>query len=282
MMSTDFQFESNPLQGVGVGLRACHYQYILQQQPQIPWFEVLSDNYLIAGGPELAYLKSIRENYPVAMHSVGMSLGSSDPLNWDYLTQLKQLAQMIQPQIISDHLCWISTDKNYLHELLPLPYIEEAIDHVSDRISKIQEFLGTRILIENVSSYLEYNSNAMPEWEFINAIANKADCWILLDVNNVYVSATNHHYNPLDFMQNINANRVKQYHLAGYTDKGKYLFDTHSEAIHAPVWDLFQQTLQLIGKRPTLIEWDGEIPKFTELQAECEQAQKIIETIDVT
>jgi uncharacterized protein len=272
-------FEANPLEGVGVGLRSCHYNYILNNKPKIPWFEVLSDNYLMAGGPQLAYLEAIRANYPVAMHSVGMSIGSTDELNWDYLKKIKNLIDHINPTIVSDHLCWISIDGSYLHDLLPLPYIEEAIDHVVHRIEKIQEFLGTRILIENVSSYLEYKMSMMTEWEFLNTIANRADCWILLDVNNVYVSSSNHNEDPYQFIQNIDSKRVKQYHLAGFTDKEKYLFDTHSEPIHQSVWLLYQETLKNVGNKPTLIEWDGEIPKFTKLIEECRKAQIIMDKI---
>jgi uncharacterized protein len=272
-------FDANPLEGVGVGLRSCHYNYILNNKPKIPWFEVLTDNYLLAGGPQLAYLEAIRANYPVAMHSVGMSIGSTDELNWNYLKKIKSLIDHINPTIVSDHLCWISIDGSYLHDLLPLPYIEEAIDHVVHRIEKIQEFLGTRILIENVSSYLEYKMSMMTEWEFLNTIANRADCWILLDVNNVYVSSSNHNEDPYQFIQNIDSKRVKQYHLAGFTNKEKYLFDTHSEPIHQSVWLLYQETLKRVGNKPTLIEWDGEIPKFTKLIEECRKAQIIMDKI---
>lgn len=271
---------ADPLHGVGVGLRSCHYQYILNHKPSIPWFEVLSDNYLGAGGPPLAYLEAIRANYPVAMHGVGMSIGSTDPINWDYFKKLKKLIDRIQPTYVSDHLCWVSMDNTYLHDLLPLPYTEEAIYHVVERIKQIQDFLGTRILIENVSSYFEYNMSTMPEWEFLNIIAKQADCWMLLDVNNVYVSATNHDYNPYEYIHQIDAKRVKQYHIAGYAEKDKYLFDTHSEKIHEPVWLLFKEALKVVGKNPTLIEWDGQIPKFIELAEEASKAQNLMDQVD--
>lgn len=267
----------NPLHGVGVGLRSCHYQHILNHKPTTPWFEVLSDNYLVEGGPELANLEAVRKNYPVAMHGVGMSIGTTDPINWEYFKKLKKLITKIQPTFVSDHLCWISIEGSYLHDLLPLPHTEEAIDHAVSRIKQIQDFLGTRILIENVSSYLQYNISSIPEWEFLNAIANAADCWILLDVNNVYVSATNHHFDPYEYIRKINGERVKQYHLAGFTDKKDYLFDTHNEPIHEPVWQLYHETLKTVGKKPTLIEWDGEIPKFTTLAEEAEKAQIIMD-----
>lgn len=267
------------LTGVGVGLRSCHYDYILRNKPKVPWFEVLTDNYLVAGGPQLAFLDAIRADYPVAMHGVGMSLGSTDPINWDYFKKLKNLMKRLNPSFISDHLCWISIEGTYLHDLLPLPYNDEAIDHVVQRIKQIQDFLETHILIENVSSYLEYNLSTMPEWQFVNAIAEFADCYILLDVNNVYVSATNHHYDPSEYIQNINASRVKQYHLAGYANKEKYLFDTHSEKVQPPVWALYQKTLRKVGIKPTLIEWDGEIPKFTALMDEANKANKVMDFI---
>ena|SRR3990167_6895191 len=271
----------NPLQGIGVGLRTCHYHHILNDRPPVSWFEVLSDNYLVAGGPPLAYLEAIAAHYPVAMHGVGMSLGSTDPLNDEYLKKLKRLADRIKPALISDHLCWTSVKGHYFHDLLPLPFTEEAIKHVAARIRQVQAFLDSRILIENVSSYLEYHVNAMPEWEFLNAVAKEANCWILLDVNNVYVSASNHHYDPVDYIRNVDANRVKQYHLAGFTNKGKYLFDTHSEAVHEPVWLLYQETIERVGRRPTLIEWDGEIPPFIELLKQANRAQEIMDAAHV-
>lgn len=264
-------------QQVGIGLRSCHYDYILNNQPNIAWFEVLSDNYLVAGGPQLAYLDAIRRNYPVAMHGVGMSIGSTDDINWDYFKKIKRLANRINPIFISDHLSWVSIEDNYLHDLLPLPYIEEVINHVATRIQKIQEFLGVQILIENISSYFEYNINIMPKWEFINAVAEKADCFILLDINNLYVSAKNHQFDPDQYLLNINKKRVKQFHLAGYTDKGAYLFDTHSENIHEPVWLLYASALKILSDKPTLIEWDGKIPAFVTLLKEAQQAQKIID-----
>ncbi len=278
-MSQQNCINRRPLQGVGVGLRSCHYQHILQHKPDIPWFEILSDNYLMPSGPELRYLDAICEEYPVVMHGVGMSIGSTDALDKEYLKKIKQLAQRTNAIHISDHLCWVSVDQTHLHDLLPLPYTEEAINHVVDRIKHIQDYLGQRILIENVSSYLEYKHSAMPEWEFINAIAEQADCYIVLDVNNIYVSAHNHQFNSIDYIQAINPERVKQYHLAGFSDRGDYLFDTHSETIHPPVWDLYEKTLNIIGDVPTLIEWDDHIPPFVELEQQVAKARLLMDSV---
>lgn len=267
------------LHGVGVGLRACHYDHILQYQPDVPWFEILSDNYCMEGGSSLAYLEAIRERYPIAMHGVGLSIGSTDALNKDYLQSLKTLVDRMQPEIVSDHLCWISTQQEYLHELLPLPYTEEAVKHVSDRIKHVQDFLGRQILMENVSSYLTHTQSTMPEWAFMNAIVHESDCAVLLDVNNVYVSATNHGYDPMHFINGIDQHCVKQFHLAGYEDKGDFLFDSHSEKVHAPVWALYEKALHRFGAVPTLIEWDDHIPPFVELQKEAQQAQALMEAL---
>lgn len=276
-MNNHQSHSEGPLQGVGVGLRSCHYQYILAHLPEVPWLEILSDNYLMSGGSDLQYLMAIRAHYPVAMHGVGLSIGSTDPLNRDYLNKLKQLANRVEPQLISDHLCWISVDGHYLHDLLPLPYTEEAITHVVARIKTIQDFLGQQILIENASSYMQYQQSEMTEWQFINEIATRADCFILLDVNNVYVSAHNHGFDPYEYIQEIKLDRVRQFHLAGYQDKQRYLFDTHNELVHQPVWDCYKAAVERFGSVPTLIEWDSDIPPFNVLQQEANKAQAIID-----
>ncbi len=265
------------IQGAGVGLRACHYQHILQYRPEIPWFETLTDNYLVQGGPALQYLTAIREHYPMVLHGVSLSIGSVDPLNQTYLQGIKQLADRIEPAWISDHLCWSSTQGQYLPDLLPLPYTEEALDHVVTRIQQVQETLNSQILIENVSSYLQYECSEMTEWEFINTIAERADCYILLDVNNIYVSAHNHQFDPTIYLNHINTDRVKQFHLAGFTDKQDYLFDNHGAKVHEPVWDLYAQALQRFGNIPTVVEWDDTIPPFTVLEAEAKQAQTFMD-----
>ncbi|GAB4393192.1 MAG: DUF692 domain-containing protein [Gammaproteobacteria bacterium] len=263
---------------VGLGLRSCHYEYIFNHLPAIPWFEIISENYLMEGGPELQRLMQIRQHYPVVMHGVGLSIGSTDPLNQQHLAHLKRLQQRIDPAWISDHLCWTSVNGQYTHDLLPLPYTEEAINHVVQRIQQIQDYLGQRILIENVSSYITYTMSELSEWEFLITIAEHADCYLLLDVNNIYVSAHNHGFDPIIYLNAIPAKRVKQIHLAGYTDQGTHLLDTHGAAIHPPVWELYQQAIQHLGRVPTLIERDNDIPEFSVLWQEAQRAQDILET----
>jgi uncharacterized protein len=213
--------------GFGLGLRTQHFDAVLNTEPDIDWFEVLSENYMVAGGKPRYYLKEIGERYPLVMHGVSLSIGSTDPLNMDYLKALKQLANDVQPQWISDHICWTSIHGVNSHDLLPLPYTEETVKHVAQRIKTVQDFLGRRILMENVSSYLSYQDSSMDEWEFVNAVAEAADCLILLDINNIYVSARNHNFNPLDYLNKINPKRVQQFHLAGHSDYGDYVIDTH-------------------------------------------------------
>lgn len=264
---------------VGVGLRAQHFQDIVANPPDIPWFEILADNYLTAGGPALRYLDDIVQQYPVAMHSVAMSLGSTDELNWDYLGQLKQLMQRVEPVVVSDHLCWVSVQQEYLHELMPLPYNEVAVNHVAERIARVQDFFGRQILIENLSSYFTYSQSTMTEWEFYVAVAEQADCLMLLDINNIYVSSRNHQFDPETYLNYIPPERVRQCHLAGFEDRGDYLLDTHGEPIHAPVWALYEKAMQRFGPKPTLIEWDNNIPELPVLLAEAQHAQKIIDEI---
>lgn len=271
--------ERSELQGVGLGLRSCHYDYIFRHQPQVPWFEVLADNYLGEGGYDLYCLNQIRQNYPVALHGVGMSLGSTDPLNMHYLNKLKQLVERIAPVYVSDHLCWISIEKQYFHDLLPLPYTQEVLNHVVERIKRIQDYLGRQILIENIASYLHYKISEMTEWEFLAEIAAQADCFILLDINNIYVSAQNQNFNPQHFLMHLDPERVKQIHLGGYSDKEKYLFDTHNQPVHPPVWELYRQALQRFGAVPTCIEWDSDIPSFEILQAEADKASVLIQEV---
>lgn len=270
-----------PVHGVGIGLRSQHFSYILQHLPPVPWFEALSDNYINEGGIARYRLQQIRQHYPLVLHGVGLSLGSSDPLDQNYLIKLKKLATELQASYISEHLSWISIDKHYAHQLLPLPYTEEALHHIVNRIIQAQDFLGQRILIENVSSYLTYQHSTLSEWDFLNAVAAQADCYILLDINNIYVSAKNHGFNPLDYLNNINTARVKQFHLAGHEDHGDYLLDTHNAHISTPVWELYASALQHYGAVPTLIEWDAKLPEFPVLQQEAEMAQKFYKEVTI-
>ncbi|KVX01153.1 DUF692 domain-containing protein [Shewanella frigidimarina] len=261
--------------GFGLGLRTDHFEYILQHQPDIDWFEVLSENYLVAGGKPRYYLEAIAEQYPVVMHGVSMSIGSTDPIDMDYLKALKKLSNDIQPKWISDHICWTSIHGVNSHDLLPLPYTEETVNHVAERVRIVQDFLGRRILLENVSSYLSYQDSTMDEWDFLSQVAEAADCLILLDINNIYVSARNHHFNPLDYLKKIDPRRVQQFHLAGHSDFGDYVIDTHDHDVPPSVWTLYQAALERFGAVSTMIERDANIPEFPALYNELLEAKHI-------
>lgn len=266
-------WQAESISGVGIGLRACHYPYILSNLPAVPWFEVLTENYMVDGGMVLERLRQIREHYPIVFHGVGMSLGSVDPLNKTYLLRLKQLIEHFQPTHISDHLCWTSFQQHYFHELLPLPYTEEAICHIAKRIRQVQDYLDQPILIENVSSYLTYTASQMSEWEFLNAIVDQSGCYILLDVNNVFVSAKNHGFDPKQYIKAINQHKVKQIHLAGFLDCDTHLLDNHGVPVSDEVWGLYQIATERLGQIPTCIEWDNDIPEFPVLLNEATKAQ---------
>ncbi|KTC81838.1 DUF692 domain-containing protein [Legionella cincinnatiensis] len=270
-----------PFLGFGLGLRPNYYEEILTQKPNIDWFEVLTENYLVPGGKPLYYLDQIRTHYPIVMHGVSLSLGSSDPVDRDYLQQLKNLASRVEPVWISDHLCWTGVNGVNAHDLLPIPYTYQAVDHIVSRIHQIQEFLGRPILIENVSSYLTYKQSEMTEWEFILEIVKKADCYILLDVNNVYVSSINHQFNPMDYIFAMPAERVAQIHLAGHSNHGHYIIDTHDAPVIQPVWDLYAATLQRLGPVSTMIERDDNMPPLVDLLAEIKHAQEIAESVTI-
>ena len=264
-----------PALGFGLGLRTQHYQEILDSAPPVDWFEALTENYLVPGGKPLHYLDQVRARYPVVLHGVSLSIGSSDHLNWDYLRQLKALAARIEPMWISDHLCWTGLNGRNLHDLLPLPYTEEAVIHVSDRIRAVQDFLGRRLLIENVSSYLTYTDSCMSEWEFLSAVAGRADCLILLDINNIYVSSFNHEFDPLEYLRGVPVERVQQFHIAGHRNHGDYIVDTHDEPVIDPVWQLYADACRRFGPVSTMIERDDNIPPLAQLQEELDQARRI-------
>ncbi len=268
---------SPSIKGAGIALRSLHYQYIFTQKPKVNWFEVLSDNYFCAGGLPLFHLEKIRQDYPVTLHGVGMSLGSTDPLDLDYLTRLKNLAAKVEPDLISDHLSWISVNGHYLNDLIPLVYTEEVMNFVASRILQVQEFLGRQILIENPSPYLTFTDSTMSEWEFIEGLLKKADCYLLLDINNLYVNAINNGIDPINYLDGIPKTRVKQIHLAGYEEKENYLLDTHGYPVHPPVWELYQEALIRFGAVPTLIEWDTDIPSFEVLMTEANKAEKLLD-----
>jgi uncharacterized protein (UPF0276 family) len=272
-----------PCLGVGVGLRPPHQQEILARgargELRVDWFEALSENYMVAGGRPLRVLDAVRELAPVALHGVSLNLGSADPLDRDYLAALAALAQRCQGAWVSDHLCWTGVDAHQLHDLLPLPFTEEAIAHVSRRIAQVQERLGRRIAIENVSSYVAFRADAMPEWEFLAAVAREADCGILLDVNNVFVSAHNHGFDAEIYLDAIPPERVFQIHLAGHSEAGGLLIDTHDHPVREEVWRLYEHALARLGPVSTLIEWDDRIPAWDELEAEALRARAVLERL---
>lgn len=261
--------------GFGLGLRTEHYQAILDTNPQVDWLEVLTENYLIPGGKPLYYLDQICERYPVVMHGVSMSIGSTDPINWDYLKQVKALAERTRAKWISDHLCWTGIMHKNMHDLLPLPYTEEALAFLVPRIKAVQEFLGRHLLIENVSSYLTYADSQLTEWDFLTALSEQADCLILLDINNIYVSAFNHHFDAETYLNAIPVSRVQQFHLAGHTNNGDHIIDTHDHPVVDPVWSLYAKALERFGAVSTMIERDDHIPPLETLILELNQAKHI-------
>ncbi len=264
-----------PYLGFGLGLRPDHYEAILASDPSVDWFEILSENYMVGGGKPLHYLDRIRENYPVVMHGVSLSVGSTDPLNAEYLRDLKALAARVEPAWISDHLCWTGVDRTNLHDLMPLPYTEEAIAHVAARVRQVQDYLGRRILLENVSSYVSYTDSAVPEWEFVREVAERADCLLLLDINNVYVSGFNHGFDPLRYLDGIPRERVQQFHLAGHRNLDTHVIDTHDEPVIDAVWDLYAAACRRFGPISTMIERDDNIPPLDELLTELTHARTV-------
>jgi uncharacterized protein len=274
-MPTISQDSRLPPLGFGLGLRVPHYDAILEDKPPVDWFEVLSENYFVPGGKPLHYLEQVRRDYPVVMHGVSMSIGAHGELNQDYLKDLKALADRIEPRWISDHLCWTGVDGYNLHDLMPLPYTAEAVRHVVDHVRQAQDFLGRRILLENVSSYLTYRDSEMTEWEFLREIADEADCHILLDINNIYVSAFNHGFDARQYLNGIPVNRVQQFHLAGHDNHGDYIIDTHDAPVIDPVWGLYAAAVRRFGPVSTMIERDDNIPPLAELLAELEHCRAI-------
>jgi uncharacterized protein (UPF0276 family) len=268
-----------PFLGFGLGLRRQHYAAIIEERPAVDWFEIISENYMVEGGKPLYYLDRIRADYPMVMHGVSLSIGSTDPLDMRYLADLRKLADRVQPAWISDHLCWTGVNGLNTHDLLPLPYTEEALGHVVQRIQQVQEFLGRRILIENPSSYVAFSDSPIPEWEFLAALAEQADCLILLDINNVYVSAFNHGFDALRYIDHIPTGRVFQFHLAGHLNRGDYIIDTHDHPVIDPVWDLYRHAVERFGAVSTMIERDDDIPPLPELVAELALARRIAEPI---
>ncbi|MBI1205718.1 MAG: DUF692 family protein [Azospirillum sp.] len=264
-----------PTLGFGLGLRPDHYLAILEDRPRVDWFEAITENYLVPGGKPLDFLDRIRADYPMVMHGVSLSIGSIDPLDLDYLAAVKALASRLEPAWISDHLCWTGVQGVNLHDLLPLPYTEEALAHVVERVCRVQDFLGRRILLENVSSYVAFHDSVITEWDFVAAVCRQADCLLLLDVNNIHVSAFNHGFDPLDYLAAVPGERVQQIHLAGHTDNGDHLVDTHDHPVIDPVWTLYAEAVRRFGFASTMIERDDRIPPLAELVAELDHARAI-------
>jgi uncharacterized protein (UPF0276 family) len=268
-----------PYLGYGLGLRVEHYEALLAQPSGVDWLEIVSENYLVHGGLPLAWLERFRERFPLVMHGVSMSIGSTDALDEDYLDRLAALARRIEPAWVSDHLCWTGVQGVNLHDLMPLPYTEEALDHVVARVRQVQDRLKRRILLENVSSYVSYAQSQLTEWEFLAEVAVRADCLILLDVNNVYVSAVNHGFAAHDYLRGIPADRVQQFHLAGYEQGERLIIDTHDAPISDPVWELYVDAVRRFGRISTMIERDDHFPPLAELIGELEQARRLAEPL---
>lgn len=271
-----------PSPGFGLGLRTDHYAEILAGPCKVDWFEILSENYMIPGGKPLAMLDQIRRDYPMVMHGVSMSIGSADGPSGEYLQQLKTLMRRVEPLWVSDHLCWTGVHGRNMHDLFPLPYTEETVKHVARNVRRVQDFLERPLLLENVSSYVSFNADTLKEWDFISAIAEESDSLILLDVNNIYVSSVNHGFDPHEYLNAIPVNRVQQIHMAGHSDHGNYIVDTHDHPIADPVWELYAYALRRFGNVATMIERDDNIPPLAELVAELQQARDIAENLTLT
>jgi len=269
----------------GIGLRPSHIRQVLAERPPVPWLEVHSENFFCAGGEMLAVLERVRCDYPLSLHGVGLSLGSSDRLHREHLVKLQALVQRCAPALVSEHLCWGAIGPRHLNDLLPLPYTEEALDLMVDRVAAAQDFLGRQILIENVSTYLSYQHSTIPEWEFVAALAERSGCGLLLDVNNVYVNSVNHGFDPRAFIAAVPAAAVQEIHMAGFTAKegldAPLLIDSHSRPVADAVWALYRETLEHAGPAPTLIEWDQALPPLDELLAEAAKAQEILDELAV-
>ncbi len=265
-----------PNLGIGLGLRTVHYAHILEHRPAVAWFEILSENYMQTEGKPLYFLDAIAEAYPIVMHGVSLSIGSCDPLDRAYLAELKALRDRSRARWVSDHLCWTGVSKRNTHDLLPMPYTEEALRHVTSRVRAVQDLLGGPIALENPSTYVEFGASTMPEWEFLARLAVDADCGILLDVNNVFVSSRNHGFDPKTYLDAVPWDRVVQFHVAGHTDHGTHIVDTHIGPVADPVWRIFGDAYARSGGTSTLLEWDAEIPSFDETYADALRAREFV------
>ena len=262
------------LQGFGLGLRTQHYREFTDGAPPVDWLEVLSENYLVPGGKPLDFLDRIRARYPMAMHGVGLSIAGTDPLDMGYLRALRRLAERIEPASVSDHLCWTGAGAARLHDLLPVPFTREALDHVARRVDAVQDALRRELVLENVSSYFAWPESEMAEADFVAALAKRTGCGLLLDVNNVYVSSVNHGFDATSYIATLPAASVRQIHLAGHTRQGDMLVDTHDAPVCEEVWSLYEKAIALLGPRPTMIERDDDIPPLAQLLCELDTARR--------
>ena len=262
--------------GIGIGLRVPHYSHILSQKPLVDWFEIISENFMVDGGRPLEVLDTILEQYRIVQHGVSMYFGSAEKLNREHLTKLKRLVKRTNTPWLSDHLCWGSVDGRYTHDLLPMPYTKAVAGHTAQKIRAARDFLEVPIAVENVSTYAEFHASDMTEWEFLSEVVEIADCGILLDVNNIYVSSMNHNFNPYDYVNNVPHHRVAQIHIAGHSKYRKYILDTHDHPVIDPVWKLYARAIELVGPTATLLEWDAGIPSFEEVHDEALKANQFI------
>jgi uncharacterized protein (UPF0276 family) len=269
-------FNAHTDYGIGIGLRIPHYQHIFNKNPVVYWFEIISENFMVGGGPALANLDQIFEHYRVVQHGVSMCFGSAEPLNRDHLRRLKALIKRTRTPWLSDHLCWGSVDGTYSHDLLPMLYTFEAAEVTARKVREARDFLEVPIAVENVSSYAEFHMSEMTEGEFLNEVVEQADCGILLDVNNIYVSSRNHEFDPYEYLNDIPAERVAQIHIAGHSKFRKYILDTHDHPVIDPVWKMYEHAIRRIGPTATLLEWDDRIPSFDEVHAEALKAEKYL------
>lgn len=261
----------------GIGLRSPHYRELLTEQPSIGWLEAHSENYFGDGGQPLQVLEQLRETYPLSLHGVGLGLGSTDPLNKTHLRKLRAVCERFEPALVSEHLCWNALNGQYFNDLLPLPYTKEALSHIVSRLSEVQDFLSRQVLIENLSSYLEFSVSSIPEWDFLAETARQSGCGILLDINNIYVNACNHGFDAEQYLSAIPGELVGEIHLAGFEPRAGMLIDTHSRPVSAAVWQLYEYAINRYGARPTLIEWDNDIPALAVLLKEAAKARQLIE-----
>ena len=268
------RFNGNSDYGVGIGLRVPHYQHIFEKKPVVNWFEIISENFMVDGGRPLQVLEQILDRYRVVQHGVSMYFGSAEPLNREHLKRLKGLVKRTKTPWLTDHLCWGSVDGRYSHDLLPMPYTFEAVKRTAQKIRQVRDFLEVPIAVENVSSYAEFHVSEMTEWQFLNEVVEAADCGILLDVNNIYVSSRNHNFNPYDYVNSVPPERVAQIHIAGHTKYRKYILDTHDHPVIDPVWALYARAIARAGPTPTLLEWDDRIPSFHEVHKEALKAKR--------